>query len=173
MSASLVDLMLRVRAALHDSPGLVYDSTTLEEAIRQALSVYMLSAGSLTVTLAGLDGAVETTLPALHESLLVRGAAAYAAQARAAEQAGRAADGAAVNSPALVAWADECLKEFHQLMALVFPQCGQSAETAAREALAALKAEAEAARLAGLRASPDVPWRAWIGPEDGACETGG
>ena len=165
MSASLTDLLLRVRAALRDTPGLAYDTATLDEAIRQALAVYMLSAGSLSVTLAGLDGATETTLPALHESLVVCGAAAYATQARAAEQAGRAADDIP-SIPALNAWADERLKEFHQLLALVFPQCGQSAETAAREALAAIKAEAEAARLAQLRVSLDVPWRAWIGPDD-------
>lgn len=172
MSASLNSLIPRVRASLHDSPGLVYDSTTVEEAIRQALAVYMLSAGSLSVTLAGLDGAAETTLPALHESLVVCGAAAYAAQARAAEQASRA-ESDLPNNPTLTAWADERLKEFHQLLALVFPQCGQSAENAAREALDALKAEAEAARLAQLRASPDVPWRAWIDADDAHDETGG
>lgn len=163
MSANLSDLELRVKAALHDTPGLLYDGFTLDEAIRQALAHYNLAGGG-QASIAGLDSAQTTTLPTLHESLVVCGAAAYAAQARAAEQASLTAPG--TDPSGLHEWAIERLREFLHLLALVFPLSGQSADAAASAARADQSAGKEAARLNALRTSSDVPWCAWDDAED-------
>jgi hypothetical protein len=163
MSASMSDLETRVRAALYDGAGLVYDGLTLDEAIRMALGHYNLAGGG-QASIAGLDGAETTTLPALHESLVVCGAAAYAAQARAAEQASRAVP---ESDPAgLRDWASERMREYLHLLALVFPLSGEAADAAAGAIRADQAAGKEAARLNALRTSGDVPWRAWIDAEE-------
>lgn len=118
MSADLAALQGRVRAALMDTGSRVWEDAALEEALRLALGEYML-AGKITVSLAGLDGAAETTLPAAHESLLVWGGSAYAALARAVDRAERTQ--LAGVPAALADWGGLRLKEFKAMLAAVFP----------------------------------------------------
>lgn len=155
---ALSDLYPRIRATLHDIPGLVYDTPTLDEALRAALAAY--TVGNLfAVRLEGLDGAADTSLPASHEALIVLGAAGYAARARAAEQAGRAQPEG--DPAALRLWAESQLAEFQRLLASVFPALGMSPEAAAQADREADRAAAEAACLSQLRASAAAPWSAW------------
>lgn len=87
MSTDLTTLDARVRAALGDPQGLIYDAAALEAALLSALSA-LNTAGATSeqprpYTVAGLDGAAETSLPDELVELLVRGAAAQAALSRA------------------------------------------------------------------------------------------
>lgn len=79
------DLLIRVRAGLMDTSAAVWQSTELDEALRQALADMSLAAGA-TYTLTGLDGAIITSLPVQYFAALVRGAAAYAVLWRAIDR---------------------------------------------------------------------------------------
>lgn len=79
------DILVRLRAGLIDVNGLVWENSELDEGLRQALADMGLAAGC-EYTLAGLDGALTTSLPGQHFATLVRGAAAYALLWRAAER---------------------------------------------------------------------------------------
>jgi hypothetical protein len=118
MTTTLTTLEERLRSLLMDAGSAVWDAAALAEAIRLALGEYAL-AGKVPVSLAGLDGATETTLNPLHDAAIVWGAAAYAALARAVDRAesftlgSRAAD--------LKAWGDQRLSEFKAMLGALFP----------------------------------------------------
>jgi len=86
MSSTLASLRDRVEAYLQDSTNLVFDVNTLEECIRLAMADYSMSTG-VAHTLAGLDGAAATTLPAIHDSVIVIGSAGYTITSRAIKRA--------------------------------------------------------------------------------------
>jgi hypothetical protein len=89
MTASAITLaaaLARVRDYLVDAGGLVWTDGTITEGIRQALGDVSRASGA-KLTLTGLDSAAATTLDALDEDLLVRGAAGYAARSRAIDRA--------------------------------------------------------------------------------------
>lgn len=155
---SLADLYPRIRAALHDDTGLAYTPVTLDEAVRQALTSY--AAGNIfPVRLSGLDGALDTTLPAAHEALIVTGASGYAALARAAALAGQAHPD---SDPApLREWAEVALACFRHLLAQVFPALGASPESAAQAEREDMRQTDERTRLGQLHNAATPPWRAW------------
>ncbi len=185
---SLSSFLERIRALLMDSGGLIWDDAALVEALRLALGEYSL-AGNAPVTLAGLDGASVTNLPELHAALIVWGAAAYAALARAVDRA----EAFQTNSAAadLKSWGDQRLKEFKTTLAMLFPgylaaltsgsaadplktaaevallnaqaqaASGAEARAAAAAQQAAADRAAEASRLAGLHSAAENPWGSW------------
>lgn len=161
MSATLASMLARVRDLLADSGADLWMDASLTEALRLALGEYNLAAqidapaGPLTV-LQGLDGALETSLPAAHESLLVWGAAAWAAQGRAVDRAGLQDGGA--ESQVFKAWGDARLGEFKAMLAALFP--GYRAALHGEAASAAFRGD-EAARLADLRSAVNPPWGVW------------
>jgi hypothetical protein len=160
--ATLLTITARVRSLLMDAGASpIWSDATITEGVRLALGEYAL-AGAAAQTLEGLDGAAVTSLPAVHESLLVGGAAAYAALARNVDRAESfQLDGEAGQ---LKSWADTRLKEYKAGLSFVFPGylvvlAGQSAGggsvdplvSAAQAAL--LNAQAQAATGAENRAA--------------------
>lgn len=122
--AVLNDFITRVRALMADGSQTIYATQACTEAIRLALGEYNLAAlvtdeTAVLVAIQNLDGAVATTLPAEHESLLVLGGAAYAALARAVERSD-VQDGGK-ESAAVKAWGDARLREFKGMLGAVFP----------------------------------------------------
>ena len=98
-------------------------------------------------TLSGLDGAGATTLPTLAEGLLVVGAAAYAATARAVDRAESydlANEAEGVNT-----WAVKEFASFRGMLERMYPP--------------------EQSRTAGQKAAVDPPWAGW---EDDFGEVG-
>jgi len=86
MAANLTVLIERLRVYVVDKVGLVWDDDLLEESIRQALvDMQLVTARSLTIS--GLDGMTESTLDTGLETLLVRGAGAYAVEMRTIDRA--------------------------------------------------------------------------------------
>lgn len=83
---NLTDLQAQVLGWLDDSGALVWSAEAVAAGARLALAEYNLHRSS-PCSLAGLDGAETTSLPAAHESLLVLGAAGYTIQGRAAKRA--------------------------------------------------------------------------------------
>jgi len=71
----------RLQNVLVDVGATTWAADTLDEATRQALSDLGGVMG-IGVVLSGLDGAASTTVDALDDDLLIRGAAAYAVQSR-------------------------------------------------------------------------------------------
>lgn len=78
-------LILRLRNALVDADGAVWDTPELQEALLQALADMRQAAGQ-AYSVDGLGGAAVTSLPPEWFDLLVRGAAAYAMLSRAADR---------------------------------------------------------------------------------------
>lgn len=78
MAATLAQISERVARVLMDPGRLVWAEAVLEEAIRLALGEYNQTLSG-AATLQGLDGALQSTLPGEHESLIVLGGAAHAA----------------------------------------------------------------------------------------------
>jgi hypothetical protein len=148
VSATLASLLARVRVVLMNSGAAAqpWEETVLAEAVRQAVAEYQL-AGAGAVTLSGLDGAAETSLDGLHESLIVWGAGGYAALSRAVLRAESFQLGSEAGQ--LSAWGTARLAEFRLMLAAVFPTY--------QPALPA----ADAARLADLRAAQSAPWGTW------------
>lgn len=155
MAATLAGMRARVAAALMDSDRRVWSDAALEEALRLALGEYQL-AGGAAVTLAGLDGAAATTLPALHESMVVAGAAGYAGVMRSVDRVD--AFDPDDESRALVAWAQALLLTFRQMLGGVFPGYGGAPVVSGQPS------SGEQARLAGLRTSANPPWGRWALP---------
>jgi len=75
-----------VKLFLMDVGGLIWDNTTLDEAIRQALRDLQ-EVTPITLTLLGLDGALATVLEMGMDGLVVRGAAVYALEMRMIDRA--------------------------------------------------------------------------------------
>lgn len=72
------ELEQRVSTLLQDMTQLVFPVALVHECLRQAMLAYSRSSGRAE-SLAGLDGALETSVPELDGGLLVLGAAGYAA----------------------------------------------------------------------------------------------
>jgi hypothetical protein len=152
MAATLESLRERVSVTLMDPDRLIWGDAALQEAVRLALGEYRLAGGSAQV--AGLDGAGTTTLPELHEPLIVLGAAGHAGAMRAVDRV-EAFDGER-EAPALVQWADARLLDFRQLLRAAFAPAGAGEQSAADER----------ARQAALHTSTNPPWGAWAGWEE-------
>lgn len=152
MAATLAGMRERVAAALMDGDHRVWSEPALDEALRLALGEYQL-AGGAPVTLAGLDGAAATTLPALHETMIVAGAAGYAGTMRSVDRVD--AFDPEDESRALVSWAQMLLERFRQMLAGVFPGYGGAPGGGGPPS------SGEQARLAGLRSSNNPPWGRW------------
>lgn len=86
MDQSLEEIRERVKLILMDVAGLIWDETTLDEAIRQALRDLQ-EVTPITLTLEGLDGALATVLEMGMDGLIVRGASAYALEMRMIDRA--------------------------------------------------------------------------------------
>ncbi len=87
MPQTLTGLRELTALALDDPAGVRFSEQALTASIRLALGEYNLLQAALRRPLAeisGLDGAAQTSLPAAHESLIVEGAAGYAAALKAA-----------------------------------------------------------------------------------------
>jgi hypothetical protein len=78
--------LARVRLLLMDPSSMIWADTDLQAAIRLALQEINLVSGKQH-TLNGLDSATLTTFTAEHDPVIVAGAAAYAALARAVDRA--------------------------------------------------------------------------------------
>ena len=85
MTSTLATVRDWVELALGDTTNLIWSTETLEQAIRAALAALSGVYGA-TVTLNGLDSAIETTLEAADVQTLVLGATAYALTSRVAER---------------------------------------------------------------------------------------
>jgi hypothetical protein len=105
----------RVRCHLNDTAGLIWTDAMLETAVRSAL-LALSRIYEEAFTLEGLDGALETTLPAEDEHALVTGAVAYALTFRAS---GRFED-ASLNQElpaALADWGSAHMARFQTMLA--------------------------------------------------------
>jgi hypothetical protein len=85
----LTDFETRLNTALSDSGSILWTLAEKDEALKTALGDISTAAG-VKLTIDDLDSAAATTLDALDESLLIKGAAGYAARTRALERAQRA-----------------------------------------------------------------------------------
>jgi hypothetical protein len=189
MASTLSSLSARVSVMLMDTSNLIWDAGTVTEGIRSAIGEYG-TAGEAAVTLNGLDSAAATTLPAVHDTVIVLGAAGYAATARAADRAEAFQLGS--ESADLKAWGEARLKEFRGMLGFIFPgylvvlssstggtdaglvagqigllaaqaaaASGQEARAVAAAAAAAAMLAAEVARKMGLRQSENSPFATW------------
>ncbi len=125
MSLTLSTAKERVGVHLNDVARLIWSETMLETALREALQAIGRVLGE-PLTLSGLDGASETTLPEDVEHILVSGAVAYALAFRAS---GRFEDARATeNLPkALGDWATAHMARFQAMLVRVKWQGHQTA----------------------------------------------
>lgn len=79
------ELITRLRSALHDPNGVVWNAAELDEALRQALAD-LAACAAQSWLLGGLDGAAASNFPLVYQALLTRGALGYALLACAAER---------------------------------------------------------------------------------------
>lgn len=86
MAYDLATVITRVENFCLDASNTKFTEASITDAIRQALGDVSLAAG-VVLTLDGLDGATETTLPPRLEGSLVSGAAGYAAMMRVGSRA--------------------------------------------------------------------------------------
>ena len=151
---TLATITEQARALLMDGSGTAWDETTITAAVRQAAAEYSLAAGE-PLLIEGLNGAV-TTLEAPYDSLIVWGAAAYAALARAIDRAD-VFDIEGVNqasAAALRAWGEARLAEYRTMLRSVYPGYLLSADPGDHAA--------EMARRASLRVTSTPPWGQWV-----------
>jgi len=127
MSLTLTDFKTRVSAHLNDTGKLIWRDPLLESAIRSALQAIGRVLDE-TLSLEGLDGAVETTLAEDHQHVLVVGAVAYGLTLRAT---GRFDDARAREDlpDALAAWASAHMARFQIMLGEVRLETYQKAET--------------------------------------------
>ena len=78
---TLIEIEDRVSTLLLDMTHLNFTMVVIDEGIRQALMEYSKASGQAE-TLAGLDGAVSTTLPEQDSGMIVLGAAGFIASAK-------------------------------------------------------------------------------------------
>jgi len=125
MSLTLSTAKERVGVHLNDTGRLIWSETMLETALREALQAVGRALGE-PLTLSGLDGASETTLPEDVEHILVTGAVAYALTFRAS---GRFEDARAAESlpQALGDWASAHMARFQAMLVQVKWQGHQTA----------------------------------------------
>jgi hypothetical protein len=144
---TLAQLESRLAVQLGDASNRIYSSDALEEAIRQALNEYTAEKGE-AVTIKDLDAAAATTLPVLHEGLLLAGAGGFAMATRAIDRTDSFEEAAPPAS--LQSLATEQLKSFRKLL---------------KEVLAE-------ARRKDLRSAAVPPWSTtegeqWLLPDEG------
>lgn len=115
MSLTLAIVKDRVALHLDDAAHLVWSDAMLESAARTALADISSVSGE-TLTLSGLDGAAETSLPPEDDPVLVAGAVAYALSFRVA---GRFEDARAHEGlpAALSVFAAQSMARFQSLLA--------------------------------------------------------
>jgi hypothetical protein len=128
MSLTLMKITERVSCHLNDTGNLIWSEVMLETAVRSAL----LALGRVleeSITLEGLDGAVETTLAEDDQHVLVVGAVAYALTFRAS---GRFEDarGKADLPKTLADWATAHMTRFQTMLAEVKGRSHQESTTA-------------------------------------------
>jgi hypothetical protein len=128
MSLTLTTLRDRVSVHLNDTGNLIWSDAMLDSAIRSAL----LALGRVldeTLALAGLDGAVETTLADDDQHVLVVGAVAYALSFRAS---GRFEDARSRSElpQNLADWATAHMARFQTMLAEVKRRSHQEAAAA-------------------------------------------
>lgn len=112
MPSTLATLRDRVEASLMDSSNLSWDTATLDEAIRQALTfVTKARTPPSAFTISGLDGAANTTMAEDDTAYLVIGAAGFAARSRAVNRSQTANLEQAMPS-ALLTWSTSQLDAF-------------------------------------------------------------
>jgi hypothetical protein len=143
MTASLESISTRTSQLLMDTGGLIWDAAAITEAVRLALGEYN-QIYHTGVTLSGLDGAATTSLPENNTTLIVAGAAGYAAVARAAARSESFNLGSEAQT--WLSWGEARLADFRSLAQL---DAGQTRE---------------AARKTELRQSTNPAWGTW---EDG------
>lgn len=118
MAIDLEGICGQAASYLGDEGGSRYPEEALVTCVRLALGEYNLLQASLGMpqaSLAGLDGAEETSLPEAHAGMIVEGAAGYAAALR---EAGRIeVCGLDTTSPAgLAAWSARRLEAFRKML---------------------------------------------------------
>jgi hypothetical protein len=145
-SATLSTLSSRVQVLLSDANSRVYSEGLLEESIRLALGEYSTRAKQV-FTLNGLDSATATTLPDYFDSVVVIGAAGYAAKARALDRADSFTQGETLPAD-LAAWGEAQLTRFRAILDDLYPQTASSEAMALLEAKIAADAEAAQAKAA-------------------------
>ena len=125
MSLTLTTARERVSVHLNDTGQLIWSETMLDTALREALQAIGRVLGE-TLTLSGLDGAGETSLPDDAEHILITGAVAYALTFRAS---GRFEDARAAETlpKALGNWASAHMARFQAMLAQVKWQGHQTA----------------------------------------------
>lgn len=135
MTTTLSTLETRVKAYLSDATSLVFTTALVDEGLRLALGqLNLYLAASYTIT--DLDGAIATTLPASDESLLITGAAGYAAQSRVVKRTESFNLDQSV-AQALATWGDDRIQEFSAGITFLINQAASVAETARVAALRA------------------------------------
>ncbi|HPH96992.1 MAG TPA: hypothetical protein PKW33_20105 [Anaerolineaceae bacterium] len=135
MELTLNGFQTQLGLLLQDEAHLTWSMDELEAALRLALGEYNLSAPQ-PAALAGLDGASLTTLPAHHASLLLVGAAGFAAAGRSTRLSGLE------QPPAGEDWSAAQLSAFRALLARALPS-------------------SETQRLARLHSAAVPPWTVW------------
>lgn len=125
MASTLTTISDRVEQTLMDTANLIWDTAALTEGIRSAIGEYNTAAlvddgTAVAVTLNGLDSASATTLPAVHDTVIVWGAGAYCVQARAVDRADSYQLGS--DPDKLKAWGDARLREFKIMLGAIFPK---------------------------------------------------
>ncbi len=133
MAADLNTFRARVAGLLADPSGLAWTNDGLDAALRQALGEYSLARGA-GQTIAGLDGAAETSVSPLHETILALGGAGYALFARLIRRS-ECLTLPLETAARLSKLGFHYLERFHMLI--------------------------EAVRQAAFREAPDAPWSVW------------
>ena len=128
MTSTLTTLREMVEISLGDTTNLIWSTETLDQAIRAALAALSGVYGA-TVTLNGLDSAIETTLEAADVQTLVLGATAYALTSRVAERFEEASP-VREDIDALVKNRDQTLAQFQDQLEQVRLRKFQEAENA-------------------------------------------
>lgn len=165
MASTLTTISDRVEQALSDTSNVIWAAAAITEGVRSALGEYNTAArvensGATAATLNLLDSATVTTLPEVHDTVIVWGAAAYCAQSRAIDRADTYQLGAEMEH--LRGWADQRMKEFRAMLGAIFPAYMGVADTSGGSGSGSpATSAAEAARLAGLRNAANAPWGTW------------
>lgn len=133
---------------LVDVANIGWDTDLLDQAIRIALADLGSVLGTAQ-TIAGLDGAEETTVETIDLACLQIGAAAYAARARALDLSEKVSLGQGPQTT-MVEYGRDMLAQFRILLGRITQRLADAAVAAA--------AAAEQSRLSGMRTSSSAPY---------------
>lgn len=168
MPSTLTTISDRVEQTLADTSNVIWVTAAITEGVRSALGEYNTAgrvedAGATACTLNLLDSATVTTLPEVHDTVIVLGAAAYCALSRAIDRADSYQLGA--DMVHLKDWGDQRMKEFRAMLGAIFPAyMGVAAATGGGTTPGGgtpATSAAEAARLADLRSATNASWGTW------------